>query len=62
MIDFELVDIVPEDFHRKELIQFLERDTKNSVINTYLNKNLGFFRILFYINADVSYKTFSLSK
>lgn len=38
MIDFELVDIVPEEFHRKELIRFLDRDTKNSIIQTYENE------------------------
>lgn len=38
MVDFEVVEFVPEDFHRKELIQFLDKDTKNSIIKTYENE------------------------
>lgn len=32
---YEMVEIVPEDFHRRELIEFLNADIRNSIIKAY---------------------------
>ncbi|EII2684803.1 hypothetical protein ACJQOV_000506 [Staphylococcus pseudintermedius] len=35
MADYEIVEVVPEDFHRKELIKFLNKDIRYHIIETY---------------------------
>lgn len=35
LADYEIVEVVPEDFHRKELIKFLNKDIRYHIIETY---------------------------